>query len=82
MSIQIHREQKFSTRKRLELNNSTDNLDMCEYVRIRRVRTLEVCGERMSENELRKILRSAKKCQCGKCFDCEVALECKRSGWK
>jgi hypothetical protein len=80
--MRLHTEQQFSKRKRCELNKSTDSLDMREHVRIRRVRTLEVFGERLSENELRKILRAAKRCQCGECFDCQVALECKRSGWK
>jgi len=81
MNIHMHNEKRFSRRKRLELNDSTDNLDMRDYVRVRRVRTLEVCGERLSKHELRSILRAAKKCKCGECFDCQVALECKRSGW-
>ena len=82
MGIRIHKENRISKRKRLELNSSTDDLDMCEYVRVQRVHVLEIDGERFRTSELKKILRAAKKCQCGECFDCNVALECKRAGWK
>lgn len=82
MSIRIHREQVSRKSKRLELNSSTDDLDMHEYVKVRRVHVLEVNGERFRTSELKRILRAAKKCKCDECFDCQVALECKRSGWK
>jgi len=80
MDISVRREHRSRKSKRLELNNSTCDLNMHEHVRIERVTTLVVDGERFTKHELKAILRAARKCGCGECFDCEVALEAKRSG--
>jgi hypothetical protein len=82
MSIHVHKENQYTHKRRLELNNSTDDLDMHEYVRVRRVHVVEIDGERFSRQDLKRALRAAKRCKCGECLDCEVALACKKSGWK
>lgn len=80
MSISIHRERNTRKQKQYTYNADTYDIDVRENVRVHRIRVLVVDGERYTENELRKILRVAKKCQCKKCFECDVAREAKRVG--
>jgi hypothetical protein len=78
--IEFHREKHSRKQRRYTYNANTYDIDVRENIRVHRIRVLVIDGERYTENELRKILRVAKKCGCEKCFECEIAREAKRAG--